>query len=76
MAFAIAAATGCNQSNSTDENTTVDTNTPTSQKVEAGASNAWQNTKSGATNAWEDTKSGATNAWNKTTNAIRGGSTN
>jgi hypothetical protein len=64
VAFALVAATGCNQSNSTDANPAPDTNT------------AVQNAEAGASNAWQDTKSGATNVWNKTTNAINGRSTN
>ncbi len=75
-ALAMVAVTGCNQSNdNADQTPAPDTNT-TVQKVETGASNAWQSTKTGASNAWEDTKSGATNAWNKTTNAVVGSSTN
>ena len=74
-ALCMLAVTGCNQSNTAEQNPPANTNTA-SQNIEEGASNAWQGTKEGASNAWGAVKDGSTNAWNEPTNAAEDSSTN
>lgn len=69
-ALAVAAVvTGCNQSNTAEENQAdngTNSTSSTLQSVKSSSSNVLENTKEATTNAWENIKAGSSNAWSKT----------